>query len=108
MAQTVRLTITPDLEKALQILHKSTMGTLNTTELIKMAIGEEAKRKELLATGTTKSVEPHEDISPKEMDRLSAKLLYEWAKEDGSLEVDNISPAAKLKPFVPEPYVPNR
>ena len=108
MAQTVRLTITPDLEKALQILHKSTMGTLNTTELIKMAIGEEAKRKEILDAGTTRKVEPYEEINPKEMDRLSAKLFYEWAKEDGSLEINNISPDAKLKPFVPEPYVPNR
>ena len=34
--------------------------------------------------------------------------FYEWAKEDGSLEINNISPDAKLKPFVPEPYVPNR
>lgn len=108
MAQTVRLTITQDLEKALRILHESTMGTLNTTELIKMAIGEEAKRKELLAAGITSKVEPHEDISPKEMDIFSAKLFYQWAKEDGSLEVDNISPDAKLKPFVSESYVPNR
>lgn len=101
MAQTVRLTITPDLENALRILHKSTMGTLNTTELIKMAIGEEAKRKELENIS-------YKDISPKELDRISAKQFYEWAKEDGSLEIDNISPKAKLSPFVPEPYVPNR
>ena len=36
---------------------------------------------------------------------MSARLFYEWAKEDGSLEVNNISPDAKLKPFNPEPYV---
>ena len=45
MAQTIRLTITPDLEKALLILHQSTLGTLNTTELIKMAVGGYAQLK---------------------------------------------------------------
>ena len=100
MAQTVRLTITPDLENALQIIHKSTMGTLNTTELIKLAIGGFAHIK-----NTEHSVP---DISPKEMDTLSARLFQEWATEDGTLEVNNISSTAKLKPFVPEPYVPDR
>ncbi|MDO8497547.1 MAG: hypothetical protein Q7S61_03305 [bacterium] len=100
MAQTIRLTITPDLEKALQILQKSTLGTLNTTELIKMAIGGFARMK------ATDKV--NKDISLEEWDHTSARLFYEWAKEDGSLEVDNISPRAKLKPFIPDPYVPNR
>ena len=95
MTQTVRLTITPELENALQILHKSTSGTLNTTELIKLAIGELAQIKAA-------------EMTPEELDKVSARLFYEWAKEDGTLEVDNISPTAKLKPFVPEPYVPTR
>ncbi len=100
MAQTIRITITPDVEKALQILSQSTLGTLNTTELIKMAVGGFAKIK---ATDMS-----HDDILPDEWDLLSARMFYEWAKEDGSLEVNNISPNAKLKPFIPEPYVPNR
>jgi hypothetical protein len=95
MAQTVRLTITPDLENALQILHTSTMGTLNTTELIKMAIGELAQLKKM-------------EMTPDEMDKVATHSFYEWAKEDGTLEVNNISPKAQLKPFVPEPYVSNR
>lgn len=95
MAQTVRLTITPDLEKALQILHKSTMGTLNTTELIKMAIGAQAKRKEPL----------YEEMSPEELDRVSKRQFYAWAKEDETLDVENIAHPEKLKPFVPKPYV---
>ncbi len=47
MPQTIRITITPDLEKALQILRQSTLGTLNTTELIKMAVGAFANKKSL-------------------------------------------------------------
>ncbi len=39
---------------------------------------------------------------------MSAYQFYQWAKEDGTLEDDNISPNAKLKPYIPEPYVPNR
>lgn len=105
MAHTVRLTITPDLEHALQILHKSTVGTLNTTELIKMAIGEVAKRKESLLSENVNNDLTYEDISPNECDRLSAKQFYEWAKEDGTLEVNNIAYPEKLKPFVPKPYV---
>lgn len=100
MAQTIRITITPDLENALQILRQSTLGTLNTTELIKLAVGGFAKMK---ADDMS-----DEDINPKEWDLKSAQQFYKWAKEDGSLEVDNISPKAKLKPFVPEPYVPDR
>ena len=46
MSQTVRLTITSDIEKALEVLNRSTFGTLNTTELIKFAIGELARIKE--------------------------------------------------------------
>lgn len=98
MPQTIRITITPDVEKALQILRQSTLGTLNTTELIKMAVGGYAQMK----------VAHDEDISPQEWDMMSARLFYQWAKDDGTLEVDNISPKAKLKPFVPKPYVPNR
>lgn len=45
MPQTIRLTITPEIEKALQVLRQETMGTLNTTELIKKTIGEFAKLK---------------------------------------------------------------
>lgn len=95
MAQTIRLTITPDLEKALEILRRSTFGTLNTTELIKMAVGSLARQKS-------------EDLSPEELDKISAQLFYEWAKEDGTLEVDNIAHPEKLKPYIPEPYVRTR
>lgn len=100
MAQTIRITITPDVEKALQILHQSTMGTLNTTELIKMAIGGFAKMKTAHIS--------NRNIDAQEWDCMSAQLFYEWAKEDDSLEVDNISHNAKLKPFVPESYVSSR
>lgn len=100
MARTIRLTVTPELEKALQILRQSTLSTLNTTELIKMAVGSFAKIKKADISLTEKEV--------KEMNLLSARQFYEWAKEDGTLEVDNISPNAKLKPFVMEPYVSNR
>ncbi|HUD45120.1 MAG TPA: hypothetical protein VMR41_06255 [Patescibacteria group bacterium] len=96
MAQNIRITITPDIEKALKILRESTFGTLNTTELIKMAIGGFARIKD----NTNQGIE--------DMDRLAAYSFYQWAKEDGTLDVDNISPNAKLKPFVPEPYVPDR
>lgn len=97
MVQTIRLTITPELEKALQILRQATLGTLNTTELIKMAIGSFARMKA--------RVKENEDISPEDWDRMSAKLFYEWAKEDGSLEVDNIAHPEKLRPFIPKEYV---
>lgn len=108
MAQTIRLTITPEIEKALEVLRQTTMGTLNTTELIKMSIGEVARRKRSQLFEMNKKDLKYEDISPKTWDTLSAKQFYEWAKEDGSLETDNISPDVKLKPFVPVPYVPNR
>lgn len=93
MAQTIRLTITPELEKALKILRQSTSGTLNTTELVKLAVGEFAQ----LKAGN--------DISPAELDLVSAQSFQQWAKEDGSLEVDNIAHPEKLKPFTPKPYV---
>ena len=96
MAQTIRLTVTPELEKALQILRHSTLGTLNTTELIKMAVGGFAR----LKANTNQEVD--------DMNHLAAYSFYQWAKEDGTLDVDNISPKAKLKPFVSEPYVSNR
>ena len=95
MSQTIRISITPDLEKALQILRKSTLGTLNTTELIKMAVGSFAKMK----------AADNSEISNDDWNRMSARQFYGWAKEDGTLEVDNIAPNAKLKPFTPEPYV---
>jgi len=91
MAQTIRLTITPDLENALRVLRESTFGTLNTTELIKMAVGGFAKIKT--------------SDNPQELDQISARLFYDWAKEDGSLQIDNIAHPEKLKPFIPEPYV---
>lgn len=95
MAQTIRLTITPDLEKALGILRKSTLGTLNATELIKMAVGGFARIKEV-------------EMSPEELDKISAHQFYEWAKEDGTLEVDNIAHPEKLKPFIPTKHVRTR
>jgi len=78
-------------------LRHSTMGTLNTTELIKMAVGGFAKMK------TVSTVD--NEMSPEELDRISARQFYEWAKEDGTLDVDNIAHPEKLKPFIPKPYV---
>jgi hypothetical protein len=101
MPQNVRITITPEMEKALNILRHSTTGTLNTTELIKLAIGELAQLKK------SKTNDRHEDITPQEMDKIGARLFYEWAKEDNTIDDDNISPNARLKPFIPEPYVSN-
>ncbi len=100
MPQTIRITITPDVEKALQILRQSTLGTLNTTELIKMAVGGYAKIKAY--------DKGHAEMSPDELDTLSARLFYEWAKEDGTLDIDNIAHPEKLKPFIPKPYVRTR
>jgi len=97
MAQTIRLTITPDLEKALQILRQSTLGTLNTTELIKMAVGSFANKKK----SEMKSAENEVD----EISLVSAQQFYQWAKEDGTLDVDNIAHPEKLIPFTPKPYV---
>ena len=101
MAQNIRITITPDLERALNILRRSTTGTLNTTELIKLAVGELAQLKK---TKITES----DDITPVEMDKIGAHLFYGWAKEDNTLGDDNISSSVKVKPFIPEPYVSNR
>lgn len=108
MAQTIRLTITPEIEKALQTLRHATMGTLNTTELIKMALGEAARKKEVRLAQGDHATSADEEISPEEWDRISARQFYEWAKEDGGLEVDNIAHPEKLKPFVPKPYVRTR
>jgi hypothetical protein len=95
MAQTIRLTITQDMEKALQILRKSTMGTLNTTELIKMAVGSFAKMKD-------------SDLGPNEMDALSSQLFYEWSKDDETQTINNIAHPEKLKPFIPKLHVRTR
>jgi hypothetical protein len=100
MAQTIRLTITPELEKALTILRQATLGTLNTTELIKLAVGSLARQK--AEEGSDEAAEVAK------LNKISAQLFYQWAKEDGTLDVDNISHKAKLKPFVPEPYVRTR
>lgn len=108
MAQTIRLTITPEIEKALQILRRDTSGTLNTTELIKMTLGEAARQKEVRRVQADNADSADNEISPEEWDRLSARQFYEWAKEDGSLEVDNIAHPERLKPFVPKPYVRTR
>ena len=102
MPQTIRLTITPDLEKALRILRQSTLGTLNTTELIKMAVGGFASAK------TPQAQEIKEDEETKEMNMIAARQVYNWAKEDGTLDVDNISPNAKLRPYKPKPYVSSK
>lgn len=79
MAHSIRITVTPDMEKALGILRQSTTGTLNTSELIKLAVGELAQLKKV------------------KMDKISARLFYEWAKEEGTLEVDNIAHPEKIK-----------
>ena len=100
MAQTVRITLTQDITKALEVLRQSTLGTLNNTELIKMAVGALASSKKSEASLEEKEI--------KEENRMSIHQFYQWAKEDGTLEVDNISSKAKLKPFIPEPYVPDR
>jgi|SRR5579871_40371 len=101
MAQNIRITITPDLENALNILRKSTTGTLNTTELIKLAVGELAQIKKT-------RIAESDDITPNEMNKIGGRLFYEWAKEDNTLKDDNISTSAKIKAFVAEPYVSNR
>jgi len=87
MPQTIRLTVTKDMEDALQILRQSTLGTLNTTELIKMAVGGYAQVKK-------------SESSPN-IDNLSAQLFYQWAKEDKSFDTPNIAKPEKLKPFNP-------
>lgn len=98
MAQTIRLTITTDMEKALNVLRETTMGTLTTAELIKMAVGSFAKIKK----------RKQEDLTPEEMDSIAMRTFYEWAKEDGTLEIDNIAHPEKLKPYIPKPYVRTR
>ena len=98
MAQNIRITITPDLERALQILRQSTLGTLNTTELIKMAVGSFAQIKKLKES----------DVTPQEMDAMSSRLFYDWAKEDKTINIENIDHPKKLKPFTPTPYVRTR
>ena len=95
MARTIRLTINSDLERALAILRQSTLGTLNTTELIKLAIGAFAKIKE-------KDIA---EMTPDEMDKQSAMLFYQWAKEDGSLGEEAFAHPEKFKPYVPREYV---
>lgn len=99
MAQTIQITVTPDMEKALRVLRQKTMGKLNTIELIKLAVGTFAK---------VKTLDNDADITPEEMDYIAARSFYEWAKEDGTLEVNNIAQPEKLKPFVPKPYVRTR
>lgn len=89
MPQTIRLTINTDLENALQILRRSTSGTLNTTELIKMAVGEFAQIK-------------NSSMTPAELDSVSSQLFYNWAKNDGSMNINNIANPKKMKPFNPK------
>lgn len=95
MAQNIRLTITPDIERALQILRQSTLGTLNTTELIKMAIGSLAQVKKTEEAGMTSQ----------EINAISARLFHDWARKDETIDVENIAHPEKLKPFFPKPYV---
>ena len=95
MAQNIRLTITPDLQKALDILDRSTMGTLNTTELIKLAVGGYARVKQMESG----------DIVVRDMNRFATRQMREWAKDDGTIIVNNIASGAKSLPFQPEPYV---
>jgi hypothetical protein len=101
MTQTIRLTITPDLERAITILRRSTTGTLNTTELIKLAVGELAQLKK-------RQLVELDEVTPQEMDKVGARLFFEWAKEDGSLNVENIAHPEKLKPYSPKSYVRTR
>lgn len=108
MAQTIRLTITADLEKALQILRQSTLGTLNTTELIKMAIGEFAQMKKSKASSAQIGRTEAADTNPHAIDAISSRLFYEWAKEDETLETNNIAHPEKLKSFTSKPYVRTR
>lgn len=100
MTQTIRITITPNLQKAINILKHSTTGTLNTTELIKLAVGELAQLKKKQIVGS-------DEITPQDMDKIGARLFFEWAKQDNTLEENNIAATAKIKPFIPEPYVSN-
>ena len=68
------------------------MGTLNTTELIKLAVGSFARIKKA-------------DMNAKQIDTVSSQLFYDWAKEDDILNQDMIAHPDKLKPFRPAPYV---
>jgi hypothetical protein len=68
------------------------MGTLNTTELIKMAVGSFAKMKS-------------SDSTPQELDVLSSQLFQQWSKDDKTQNINNIAHRDKLKPFTPKPYV---
>lgn len=106
MSQTIRITITPEIEKALQILKKSTLGTLNTTELIKLSIGELARIKEKAITQKNKGLIDNDlNLSADELDTVSSRLFHEWAKEDNILDLNNIAHPEKLKPFKPKTYV---
>jgi hypothetical protein len=89
MAQTIRLTVTPDLEKALQILRESTLGVLNTTEIVKMAIGSFASMK-------------NEAANPHDMDKVSTQLFHDWSRDDETLNVNNIAHLNKLRPYIPK------
>lgn len=95
MPQTIRISITPDFENALHILRQSTLGTLNTTEIIKMAVGGFAQIKKM-------------EMSASQLDRVSSRSFYEWAKEDGTLHVDNIAHPEKLRPFRPKTHARTR
>ena len=94
MPQTIRLTITPDIQKALDVLRQSTMGTLNTTELIKMAVG-----------GYAQDQGGDFDLDANEESEIASQLFYQWAKEDMSLNVSNIKTPEKLKIYNPKKYV---
>jgi len=102
MAHTIRLTVSPELEKALQILRQSTSGTLNSTELIKMAIGEFAQIKKAHLPDRA------DNLTPDELDQLSALSFYKWAKEDYTLDVDNIAHPEKLKSYTVKSNVRTR
>lgn len=108
MAQSIRITITPDLEKALQVLRQSTLGTLNTTELIKMAVGAfaQSKKNDIAYKNSNSNKAEVDEVA--EMNAISAQSFYEWAKEDDTLTVNNIAHPEKLKPFTPKPYVRTR
>ncbi len=102
MSQTIRLTVSPELEKALRILRQSTSGTLNTTELIKMAVGEFAQIKKANLLDNVK------DMTPRDIDFISSRSFYEWAKKDGTLNTNNIAHPEQMKPFTPKAHVRTR
>lgn len=82
MVQNVRISINNELEQSLDILRQATLGTLNTTELIKYAIGKAAamekneRNKKALVFSSEREYIAHEmnkDVTEKDLDNIAMK-----------------------------------